>query len=241
MTAMRLHRYPSPSGGIALGKMGVGAKMMWQSQLPPGARWVEYLESTGTQWIDTGLLGRDGYDFEYRFRLLNPLPCGIGGEYEDYRSCYIGLVRTNGYFAYHYYDSQKAIVQVQQMTLGADYNIKAHLYSGEQYFDINGVRGGIGSITGSFVSNFNIHVFAINSYNQAAILSNMRLYSLKIYLNGVLVRDFIPVRVGTTGAMYDRLGTGGMNPDGSARTDGFYFNRGTGAFIIGPDTNAPAT
>ena len=32
MTAMRLHRYPSPSGGIALGKMGVGATMLKQGK-----------------------------------------------------------------------------------------------------------------------------------------------------------------------------------------------------------------
>jgi hypothetical protein len=49
------------------------------------------------------------------------------------------------------------------------------------------------------------------------------------------VRDMIPVRKGTVGAMYDRRGVGGMNPDGSARDDGPYFNRGTGAFVIGSD------
>lgn len=32
MTAMNLHRYPSPSGGFALGKMGVGAKLMRQGK-----------------------------------------------------------------------------------------------------------------------------------------------------------------------------------------------------------------
>lgn len=32
MTAIRLHRYPSPSGGIALGKMGVGATMLKQGK-----------------------------------------------------------------------------------------------------------------------------------------------------------------------------------------------------------------
>jgi hypothetical protein len=35
--------------------------------------------------------------------------------------------------------------------------------------------------------------------------------------------------------MYDRRGIGGMNPDGSPRTDGLYRNAGTGAFVIGPD------
>ena len=32
MTAMNLHRYPSPSGGIALGKMGVGATMIYNEE-----------------------------------------------------------------------------------------------------------------------------------------------------------------------------------------------------------------
>ena len=32
MTAMRLKRYPSPSGGFALGKMGVGATMIYNEE-----------------------------------------------------------------------------------------------------------------------------------------------------------------------------------------------------------------
>lgn len=62
-----------------------------------------------------------------------------------------------------------------------------------------------------------------------------RLHSFKAMDNGIVLCDLQPVRIGTTGAMYDRRGVGGMNPDGSARDDGLYFNRGTGAFVIGPD------
>ena len=44
---------------------------------------------------------------------------------------------------------------------------------------------------------------------------------------------------GKEGAMYDRANpTVGMNPDGSARTDGLYRNRGTGAFLYGSDKTA---
>lgn len=55
------------------------------------------------------------------------------------------------------------------------------------------------------------------------------------------LRDFIPVRFTnkqgvSEGAMYDRANpTVGMDPDGSARTDGLYRNRGTGAFGYGND------
>jgi hypothetical protein len=37
--------------------------------------------------------------------------------------------------------------------------------------------------------------------------------------------------------MYDRRGVGGMDPDGTARNDGMYYNRGTGDFVLGPDKN----
>ena len=48
--------------------------------------------------------------------------------------------------------------------------------------------------------------------------------------NDVLVRDFIPVRVGTTGYLYDRA-----NPTGGPNGNGLFGNAGTGAFTIGPD------
>ena len=51
----------------------------------------------------------------------------------------------------------------------------------------------------------------------------------KIYycqiIDGVLVRDFIPVRVGQVGYMYDRV------------SGQLFGNAGTGAFIVGPDVN----
>lgn len=55
--------------------------------------------------------------------------------------------------------------------------------------------------------------------------SGMRCYSCKIYQNGVLVRDYIPVRVGTEGAMYDRV------------SGQLFRNAGTGDFVLGPDKN----
>ena len=33
----------------------------------------------------------------------------------------------------------------------------------------------------------------------------MRLYSMSMMRNGVLIRDYIPVRKGTTGELYDRV------------------------------------
>ena len=65
-----------------------------------------------------------------------------------------------------------------------------------------------------------------------------RIYSIQISRGQEIIFGGQPVRVGTTGAIYDKRGVGGMNGDGSPRNDGMYFNRGTGAFVIGPDKSA---
>ena len=67
--------------------------------------------------------------------------------------------------------------------------------------------------------------------------SEIKLASLEIRVSGVLVRDFIPVRVGSganaVGYLYDRA-----NPTGGPRGNGLYPNSGSGAFVIGPDVSA---
>lgn len=55
------------------------------------------------------------------------------------------------------------------------------------------------------------------------MLISTGVYMTYIYQSGVIVRDYIPVRDGTVGYLYDRV---------SGR---FFGNAGTGAFIIGPD------
>ena len=79
MTAMRLKRYPSPSGGIALGKMGVGATMLKQGKTARDyvqsglvAMW-DGIENAGwgvhnpsaTTWKDLTGNGYDGDSSQY--------------------------------------------------------------------------------------------------------------------------------------------------------------------------------
>ena len=52
-------------------------------------------------------------------------------------------------------------------------------------------------------------------------------------LNGIVVHDFIPVRIGSIGYLYDKA-----NPTGGPLGNGLYPNSGYGAFVIGPDKNA---
>lgn len=216
--------------------MIMGAWGMGRKRLPYDAE-VDYLESTGTQWIPLGLQGEPGYDFEYKIRftqLSSSEATGIGGCYESSASLYFGLVRTNGKLAYHY-DGTSSPVVVQDVYANTDYTIAGRMISGSQYMTVNGVQGGNGSLTGTFKSSLYMRLFSVNS--NSPLYSFARIYYFDLKKNGNYVRRLIPVRFTnelgqSEGAMFDRANpTVGMNPDGSPRTDGLYRNRGTGAFL----------
>jgi hypothetical protein len=76
------------------------------------------------------------------------------------------------------------------------------------------------------IPNLPLYIFAVNSAGIPIIAPYSvaeKIGGFKIEKNGVLVCDFIPVRIGTEGAMYDRV------------SGQLFRNAGTGAFTIGPD------
>jgi hypothetical protein len=89
----------------------------------------------------------------------------------------------------------------------------------------------------TYTCDYPLLLFAYNSGGSILASQSMRISSAQLTLNGVLVRDYIPVRVGTganaVGYLYDRA-----NPTGGPLGNGLYGNSGSGAFVIGPDANA---
>lgn len=75
----------------------------------------------------------------------------------------------------------------------------------------------------SFRTVHTIYVFGLNTSTPQEFARNLRIYSLKFSKGEVLLRDYIPVRVGQIGYLYDKV---------SGRLFG---NKGTGEFILGPD------
>ena len=121
------------------------------------------------------------------------------------------------------------------MTIGSRYTVEKNLH--KNY--LNGIgETPNGSGNGNPISvQYSAYIGAVNTRNKPLFFFVGKVYSAKIYDDGVLVRDLCLVRNSVTneGAMYNLLGTGGMNSDGTPRDDGLYFNRGTGAFVAGPD------
>jgi hypothetical protein len=75
----------------------------------------------------------------------------------------------------------------------------------------------------AFNSTYPIYLFAMNNVGNAAMKARMKLYSFSLSENGTQIMDMIPVRVGTTGYMYDKV----------SKT--LFGNAGTGDFVLGND------
>lgn len=187
---------------------------------------IEYLESTGTQWIDTGV--NTATISQY---ITDTAMLGAGAEGSNVIPyIFIGIHASNVFYGYVGASSPTAIPADNDRHIFEAANTGVVANDG---FYIDGVKAkdrGTGT-----VASAPFYLFACYQPGGLRYFLKQKKYAAQIYCNGIITRDFIPVRVGTVGAMYDRRGVGGMNPAGTARNDGLYFNRGTDAFIPGPD------
>lgn len=185
---------------------------------------VEFLESTGTQWIDTGFIGNSTTKAEIAASSSNTTAI----------QCLFGARNSNG--------NRPSFCVWQKATernLRFDYNsptVDSVRSSGTwNTVGVNTVikDGRLNYLNGSqLVSNDNLvfelpvsfFLFNVNSSGVASVYPFVgRVFLCKIWQNGVLVRDFIPVRVGQTGYLYDKV------------AKQLFGNAGTGSFTLGPD------
>ena len=180
------------------GKVGM---KMGGSRLPRGYTELAYIESSGTQYIDTGAIPASGCTAELGFTATY-VP-------SDAESWVLGVFDTaSGY---------------PRMRCG--------IVSGAYYTDSsNGAAysGTPGSYTTASVGvsksgcTIPLYLFAQNEPSGPAHVANSKykLYFCKIYNNGVLVRDFVPCLSDADGVgLYDFI------------NNKFYGNAGTGSFV----------
>lgn len=154
---------------------------------------LEYIESTGTQYVDTGYVATST-DYTYELDLA---PTKIGGFYS-----YIGFMAsgTTPRAGIHEYSNTFMIganattnssvtpVVNERMVL------KNHCKSGAQKLYKNNVQIASNTTTFNHSSNtLTTHIFGRN-YSSGRNLSSIKLYEAKIYEGSTLVRHYIPVR-----------------------------------------------
>ena len=168
---------------------------------------LEYLESTGTQWIDTGIKLRSTDTIDTRLYINSSSTeawYGILGSRDSARylilRCYVGKdYAVNALSPNHDYDFNRFTWGDLSFTFGGHYHESAT----------------------------NCYVFTYNNNGTGYTCLPYRIANFSITRDGSKLIDFIPVRVGTVGYMYDRV---------SKRLFG---NAGTGDFVRGPDKSIP--
>lgn len=192
----------------------------WENYIP-----IEYLESTGTQYIDTGVvLFPISYELKLQIKnieknqaFLGTLKNGAttGNDYE-YQ---IGVVK-------YFYLVNTVPVTSNEMPTTEIYNIvgKIDSHSTVNFIKNNGHNLEISRTAVRDITPINpILIFNRYSANTMQYASDIKLYSAKFWQDDILVRDFIPVLdENGTPCMYDKV------------ERKFYYNAGTGDFIAGP-------
>ena len=185
---------------------------------------LEYLESGGHQYINTGYT----YSDETKAKVIidtsfNSWTNAIHGGYSvgNYSGPRVG-VNGSGKF---YYSFNNGVSYDTDATLGTRYLFT--LDAPNTTFTVKDVANDTFMVNDDDIAitvksvHYGMQLFASNGGN----VGSSRIYSAKIYDDGVLVRDYIPVRRNSDGVlgMYDLVS--GI----------LYTNAGTGTFHAGPD------
>ena len=180
---------------------------------------VEYIEATGTQYIDSGYKPTSEalkYDLEYA---ITSSTCNfsIMGNNDD-TDKYFGIQFWGNQF---YVGTSRALLY-KSWTQNQKYHKIVEANNGTLTVTTDGV-GESTSYVSSLYKNSSIGLFACKGDTKVVSYGHARIYYAKIYDNNILVRDFVPVvrsRDGVAG-LYDMVG------------HKFYANAGSGSFKTG--------
>lgn len=174
---------------------------------------LDYIESTGQQYIDTGIKASSDLRIQAEFELITILDLYyylFGGRDGSVSNGFSLRYRTNNWLS-EYGDVTTVAYNPARSTY-----TKYIIDKNRNVCSINGTT--ITSPTKTFTANQNVAIFGLLHEN--GLQANpSRLYSFKMYKNDELVRDYIPVLDNNDVAcLYDQV------------TQEFYYNNGFGEF-----------
>lgn len=195
------------------------------SRLPSTYKELEYIESTGTQWINTNyeVKGDLRFDGEIYTETQN-IEMAVIGTIESSSQIEVGFSSSNNRF-FTFSNNSAAGITATNPIYGIKLKFTSKFNSTDPYKELSMNIDG-GSYASSNIANTSyvgthLELFRIDT----RFPFTGRTYYLKIYDNGNLVRSYIPcyrILDGVVG-LYDTV------------NDQFYTNSGTGTFIKGPE------
>jgi hypothetical protein len=213
-----------PEGDVR--SITVGGVEVWRkpSPLPYDAE-VDWVQSTGGQYVDTGVVATLANGTRIQAVLRGTTDTSATG-----RSTVSFLGANSAYNGGVALTVDTSSAKRLRANYGAFYSFNSFDYAADTTYTVeigrnraeaNGVVGTYTSANTGFIAT-SVYLFALNRNGSpdASTMSLARLYSCKIWQGDTLVRDLVPVRVGTAGALYDRVsgtllavqGTGALTP-----------------------------
>lgn len=199
---------------------------------------VEYLESTGTQYIDTGVYGNDN--------LIASVSCMATAESGSVRDVFGAIDTTRDIFGYYLrvriaknsmvkYTAGMNTTSAYTITVtsvGDWHALTLDTTAGSKKIFVDGTQSGFTVNSSAYQMATKLYLFAQNNKNGTAsdFSANVRVsaFSIKDATTNKFILDLIPVRFTnelgeSEGAMYDRV------------SGQLFRNAGTGAFRFGTD------
>ena len=199
--------------------------------LPDGYTELESIESTGTQYINTGVNIDNNLGVEMDFVNKSPISTTNGEFGSIFGGCkllnsslnvrvWIGTIKTGSYsgvldWNLTHYNGGLSVGTRMQLSL-----------RNGTYTTSNGVSVTLPSDT--FDASQNAYLFAVNKGGTPFEHAKVLLYSCKVYSGDILARDFIPAKRNSDGAigLYDLVAAS------------FFPNAGTGVFTAGAEVSS---
>lgn len=185
--------------------------------LPDTYQQVEYIESSGTQYIKTGILPSSKLNFEIKYYTNSEVA-------RDRFGCIFGSRVGSGTIDYEFssFDTQGTL---RWRTHSTSNNIKMQKQTVQEASFMDYVFTNANGET-TIIEEKELYLFGLNnngSFQQGG--SGCRIYYLRFYEDGTKINDFVPCyRIADNEiGMYDTV------------TNIFYTNAGTGTFTKGND------
>ncbi len=183
-----------PSPDIPASRTG---KIVFTGEEKP-AQYVEYVESNGKIFVDTGVIGKSGTKGELDVTFLAN---------ED-KGCVDSRSGGNRFYLFHNGSTTYGIlygyggyVNIGTPSVGTRYHVESSLFTGSQLVWINGELKGNGSSSTAYDTNLSMYLFACHQDGAPTYAGSYRFYRLKLWQGNAdgsnlqLLRDFKPVRL----------------------------------------------
>lgn len=217
-------------GSTEISKMYLGEELVFGGDTPipilPYDAQVEYLQSSGTQYIDTRVVLTKNYNVEADVAFISgtSFSTAIGSIESTYKFSVVLGINNNGY-PYTQIGGGGSYAYYTQKTNYFDSIIRHYtLYSSgnRQYISCNG--SSVSAAISGTISGLSLYLFARHKdKNSVGNYLIGKIGSIAITIDNVLMRDFIAVRKDGIGYLYDRV------------SGELFGNSGTGSFTYGND------